>query len=69
MLPGDVFDPVPRLMIRYFLGKQWAQWLGVEDGFLADLAAAPLRLGELTFSGAIEDSKTMSAIARKPVRP
>jgi len=33
MLPGDVFDPVPRLMIRYFLGQQWAQWLGVEDGF------------------------------------
>ena len=65
MLPGDVFDPVPRLMIRYFLGQQWAQWLGVEDGFLADLAAAPLRLGELTFSGAIEDSKTMSAIAEK----
>jgi hypothetical protein len=22
MLPGDVFDPVPRLMIRYFLGQQ-----------------------------------------------
>ena len=65
ILPGNVFDPVPKLMIRYFLGKQWAQWLGVEDSFLADLAAAPLRLGELTFSGAIEDSRTLSAIAEK----
>jgi hypothetical protein len=65
MLPGNVFDPVPKLMIRYFLGKQWAQWLGVDEGFLADLAAAPLRLGGLTFSGAIEDSSTLSAIAEK----
>ena len=65
VLPGNVFDPVPKLMIRYFLGQQWAQWLGVEDGFLAGLVAAPLRLGGLTFSGAIEDSKTLSAIAGK----
>jgi hypothetical protein len=65
ILPGNVFDRVPKLLIRYFLGKQWAEWLGVEEGFLADLVAAPLRLGGLAFSGAIEDSPVLSAIAEK----
>jgi hypothetical protein len=65
LLPGNVFDPVPRLMTRYFLGKQWAEWLGVDEGFLAGLVAAPLRFGGITFSGAIEDSQTLSSIAEK----
>ncbi len=65
LLPGNVFDTVPRLLIRYFLGKQWAEWLGVDESVLAELASAPLRLPGIAFSGAIEDSKTLGAIAEK----
>src|SRR5206468_360745 len=63
ILPGDVFDHVPEVMIRYFLGKDQAAWLGVEDNLLARLAAAPLRLLGFAASDAIEDSKAVSALA------
>jgi hypothetical protein len=65
VLPGNVFDRVPALMIRYFLGQQWAGWLGIEEGLLADLVAAPLRVMGLQFGGVIEDTKTISALAEK----
>jgi hypothetical protein len=65
ILPGDIFDRVPRLMTRYFLGKQWAEWLGVEESFLAGLVAAPLRLFGHEFGGAIEDSSKLAAVAQR----
>jgi hypothetical protein len=65
VLPGTVFDRVPALMIRYFLGKQQAGWLGVHDSFLMEMMAAPLRLLGLEFGGMIEDSKAMGALAQR----
>jgi hypothetical protein len=65
VLPGNIFDRVPALLIGHFLGKQWAGWLGVEDGVLAELAAAPLRLLGLQFGGVIEDSKVVGRLAEK----
>ncbi|MES1257496.1 MAG: oxygenase MpaB family protein, partial [Acidobacteriota bacterium] len=68
VLPGTVFDRVPELMIRYFLGRQRAEWLGVHDSFLLEMMSAPLRLLGLEFGGMIEDSKTMGALAERTGR-
>jgi len=65
ILPGDVLDKMPAIMLRFFLGKEWAGWLGVQDGFLAELAAQPIRFLGLAFAGAIEDSKALGDIAEK----
>jgi hypothetical protein len=65
ILPGDLFDRVPSLMTRYFLGKERAEWLGIEEGFLARLAAAPLRLFGQEFGGALEDSGKLAAVAQR----
>jgi hypothetical protein len=65
VLPGNVFDRVPALMTRYFLGKEWAEWLGVQEGFLAELAAAPLRIFGLEFGGLIENSSHVAALAQR----
>ncbi len=65
VLPGNIFDHVPSLMIRYFLGKQQASWLGVEDGRIADLMAAPLRLLGREFGSVIEDSRVVGDIAER----
>ncbi len=62
-LPGNVFDHSGPLLIRFFLGKQWAEWLGLEEGFLAQLAALPFRVLGIEFSGLLEDSKALSALA------
>jgi hypothetical protein len=65
VLPGNALDRVPALMTRYFLGKQWAEWLGIHEGFLTELAAAPLRLFGLEFGGLIEDSAHVAALAER----
>jgi hypothetical protein len=65
ILPGDLFYKMPAIMLRFFLGKEWAGWLGIEEGFLAELAAQPIRFLGLTFDGKIEDSKTLGDMAEK----
>jgi len=65
VLPGNVFDRVPALMIRYFLGQQWAAWLGIEGGALAGVVAEPLRILGVQFGGVLEDSKTIAGIAER----
>lgn len=63
ILPGDLFNHLPAVMVRYFLGSQWAGWLGVHEGVLAELAAQPIRLLGLTFGRHIEDSESLRNIA------
>ncbi len=65
ILPGDVFHNMPAVMVRFFLGTEWAGWLGIHDGFVAELVAHPIRLGGQTFGGVIEDCKAMGDIAEK----
>jgi hypothetical protein len=65
ILPGDVLHDMPAILLRFFLGNEWAGWLGVQEGFLEELAAQPIRFLGLTFGGAIEDSKTLGDIAEK----
>ena len=63
ILPGNMFDRMPAIMLRFFLGKEWAGWLGIDEGILLELAAQPIRWLGLVFGGAIEDSKTIGAMA------
>ena len=65
ILPGNMLTKMPDLLMRYFLGAQWAGWLGIREGLLAELAAQPLRVFGLTFGGQIEDSKTLGAMAEQ----
>lgn len=51
---GNIFDRVPALFIRYFLGKQWAEWIGIEDNLLAHFMVSPLRLTGFEFSGPLK---------------
>jgi hypothetical protein len=63
ILPGDLFDKMPRVFLRFFLGAEWAGWLGIDEGNLAELAVQPIRFLGLEFGGDIEDSKTLGAMA------
>ena len=63
ILPGNLFDKMPKVFLRFFLGSQWAAWLGVDEGVLAELAVQPIRYLGLEFGGKIEDSKTLGALA------
>jgi hypothetical protein len=65
ILPGDVLNRMPQIMIRFLLGKEWAGWLGVSEGFLAELAARPLRFFGLTFGNITEDSKALGNMAEE----
>ncbi len=65
ILPGDVLHDMPAIMLRFFLGKEWAGWLGVQEEVLEDLVTQPIQFLGLTFGGAIEDSKTLGDIAEK----
>jgi hypothetical protein len=43
-LPGNLFDPVPAMLIRYLLGDHGADILGVAAGHLDEVLVGPLRL-------------------------
>jgi hypothetical protein len=65
IVPGDAFRHVPSLLIRYFLGAQWAGWLGVTDRPWAELAFAPLKLLGMQASDVLNDSKAARALAER----
>jgi hypothetical protein len=65
ILPGTMFRNMPPIMVRFFLGKEWAGWLGVHEGFLEELAVKPFRFLGLTFGDITEDSKALGDIAQK----
>jgi mpaB/rubber oxygenase-like protein len=64
MLPGNLFRDTPKLMIRYFLGEQWAKWLGAEESWWIGVAMAPLRFLGLERSDVLNDSAAMRRLAQ-----
>ncbi len=47
VLPGSLFKHVPALLIRYFLGQQWAAWLGIEESAITELVSVPASLARV----------------------
>jgi ER-bound oxygenase mpaB/B'/Rubber oxygenase, catalytic domain len=65
MLPGNLLDGLPALFISYFLGREHAGMIGIGQDGLADVVAAPLRIGGTVFSGLLRDSQPLRALAEK----
>ena len=65
VLPGDVFKHVAPLLIRYFLGKEHASWLGIENFDPVSLIAGPLRALGIHADAQVQDSKILSGLAEK----
>ncbi|HSU61714.1 MAG TPA: oxygenase MpaB family protein [Bryobacteraceae bacterium] len=65
VVPGDLFRHVPPMLIRYFLGEQWAGWLGIAESPWTEMAVAPLRLLGMQASDILNDSKAARALAEK----
>ncbi len=65
ILPGTVFKHIPPVLIRYFLGPQWAGWLGIEESAATELACVPLRLLGFEVSELLEHSKGINALAAR----
>ncbi|HVE86195.1 MAG TPA: oxygenase MpaB family protein [Myxococcales bacterium] len=65
ILPGNIFDPLPGLLIRYFLGERWASWLGLEGSPNLELLAAPLRLFNLELGEALRQSRALTVLAER----
>jgi hypothetical protein len=65
ILPGDLFNKIPARMIRFFLGQQWAGWLGMNEVLPTEAAPQPDRIFGLTFGDMIEDSRVLGDIAER----
>jgi hypothetical protein len=65
VLPGDVFRNVAPLLIRYFLGKEWAAWLGIEEDAFVQILSAPLRFLGVESSQLLKDSAGLSRLAER----
>jgi hypothetical protein len=61
-IPGNLFDHVPALLIRYFLGARVAEMLGVSAGEISELLAGPLHLLAQARSRMIHDSAELARI-------
>lgn len=65
VVPGNLFRHVPQLLIRYFLGGQWAGWLGIAENRWADLVVAPMKLLGMQTGDILNDSKAARALAER----
>jgi hypothetical protein len=65
IIPGDIFRHTPKLMVRYFLGEQWAKWLGADESWWIEAAIAPLRLIGMERSNILENSAAMRDLAQR----
>lgn len=65
ILPGNLLKHAPPLLIRYFLGRQWAEWLGIEEGKLMELAADPLKQLGFDIGKTFEDCAAMRKLAEQ----
>ncbi len=65
ILPGDVFQHMAPLFIRFFLGTEHAEWLGVTGDAPLDLMAAPLRLLGIQAATLLENSAALTQLAEK----
>ncbi len=69
-LPGNLFDQVPGLLIRFFLGEEHAGMLGVEKTALEQTGlrsflTQPLQLGGDVLSDLVHDSPAIADLAEK----
>jgi hypothetical protein len=65
VLPGDLFDGIPPLLIRYFLGAEHATMIGIRDDRFAGVLSGPLRLGGMTISDLMRDSRVIAQITER----
>lgn len=65
VLPGNALDFAPALLIRYFLGREYAAWLGVEAEAIPPLVGLPLRLLGGAVSDVLRDSRAIAALAER----
>src|SRR5207244_4800945 len=61
-LPGNLFDHVPALLLRYLLGDSPADMLAVAPGHIDQLLTLPLRLAAHVTSDLNHDSALLSRI-------
>lgn len=65
VLPGDVFRHVAPALISYFLGKEYAGWLGIDDCDPISLIAGPLRAIGADAEHLIHHSEALSILAER----
>lgn len=59
-LPGNAFENLAPVMIRYFLGQQWASWLGLQPGPGFELLSGLLKVLDLEASELFAGSRALS---------
>jgi hypothetical protein len=63
LLPGHALCHTPALLMRYLLGQQWAEWLGVEDSKIAELCAAPIQSLGMNIETVLHDCNAARRVA------
>jgi hypothetical protein len=64
-LPGDVLDRAPALFIRYFLGRERAAMIGIDEAPLPEAITNVLRLAGVLAGNILNDSPALSRFAEK----
>jgi hypothetical protein len=67
-LPGDLFDGLPALLIRFFLGEEHAKMIGIQGSPLSLLAALPMQLSGMAINEVLSESALMNRVAEKAGR-
>jgi len=62
-IPGNLFDHAPPLLVRFLLGDQGADVLGVAPGHINELLTAPLRLASRIASDLNRDSQALARVS------
>ncbi len=65
ILPGDVLRNVAPFLIRLFLGKEWASWIGIDEERYLSFLSAPLRFLGIETSQLLRDSAALSQVAER----
>ena len=72
ILPGNVFQPIPEAMMRYFLGDDTAEMLGLSRCDLTEALLEPLRVVNFIFGHQLHASEPLArvheAFSRKLLR-
>jgi len=61
-LPGNAFEHLAPVMIHYFLGEQWASWLGLPPGLSFERLAGLVRALDLRVSELFAGSRALSRL-------
>jgi hypothetical protein len=62
IVPGDVFDALPELLMRHFLGDRTADMLAIAPGRAAEILLGPLQLLAHTGSTLIHSSSDLARV-------